>query len=272
MAKSAFDAKFNLKFHQHKSLIPIGIEDDDYKTLATVYGTPYDEIMLYVKEFEESNKKYAEKLEEKIDLSVFNDKQLKIAFLGDSITSDRQSFMNIIKKALSDKKGIDIRDFAISGQTSDNLLIGFNPEVRAFHADVAHILIGTNDMRKINDRKQLYFLGPAEYEKNLDYVVGELVQEGTKVIISTIPPFSLTKVEKSLPEYLILYKEEDRALYNNIIEKIAGRYSVELNNMDPFFSNYDSEDLTLPDGIHLNSLGHELMTIAVTEKIIKAIG
>jgi len=265
------DIRINVKFNHHKSSIPIGIDDADHELLARMYGLSHEEYLDMVNEFEKSNEHYAKKLAEKIDLSPLHGKQIRIAFLGDSITSDRQSYMNIIRRALSDEKGIEIGDFAISGNISENLLGRFDPAVREYGADIAHIMIGTNDMIRINDDRLFFHVSPGEYEKNLDYVIGEFTKEGTKVIISTIPVFSLQKINDAYGEFKVLYRKEDREEFNDIIRKVASRYGATVNEMDPYYEGYDPYDLTEAEGIHLNALGHELMAEAVMKEIIESV-
>ena len=271
MAESNFDPKFNFKFLQHKSLIPVGIDDTDYKRLAAVYGVTYEDILSYVKEFDESNAKYVKKLKDTVDVSFFDGKKLRIAFLGDSITADRQSYMNIIKKLFEGNEDIVIGDFAISGLKSVDLFTAFHPDIKAFNADVAHIMIGTNDFRRYNDERKVFHALPEEYEKNIDYIIGEFVKAETKVVISTIPPFSAKKLDGKLVDFKILYQEEDRQLYNGIIDKVAAKYGVTVNHMDQYYAEYTPEEFTEPEGLHLGPLGHELMSREVLKSIIKVL-
>ena len=112
-----------------------------------------------------ANARCAAHLETQFNLSALSGKQAKIIFLGDSITSDRQSYLNILKQALSGTPDLKLIDLAISAQKSVDLFTGVYPDIIAQRADIAHIMIGTNDVRRIDDERRLYHTSPAEYEK-----------------------------------------------------------------------------------------------------------
>ena len=256
-----------MKFNIHKSLIPIGISDDDYSRLAKVYDADDALMEQVVSTIEKSNGLYAQRITEKFDFAKLIEKPITLAFLGDSITSDRQSYFNIIRKATGNGNAVFV-DYAISGQKSGDLFTVMYPDIISVHSDIAHIMIGTNDMRRMNDEMRLYHTSPEEYEKNLDYIVRALVNDGTKVILTTIPPVSQEKVTKNYPDHRMLFLEEDRILFNHILSHIAEKYGATLNNMDSFYCQYTTEELTIPDGIHLNALGQELLSYGVMQTIL----
>ena len=265
------DYHFNFKFNLHKSLIPIGIDDSDYIRLQTVYGVDGEWMRETVTEFTQSNTHYAQLLKEEVDLSILGSKPLKIAFFGDSITSDRQSYLNILKLATKEYQNISLVDMAISAHKSVDLLTAIYPNMVGEHADIAHIMIGTNDLRRIDDERCLYHTSPAEYEKNVDYVVSALVKDGTKVILTTIPPFSKEKSSKAFAEAKALFLEQDRQIFNAIIMKIAKKYGAYINHMDSSYAQYTPEQLTLDDGIHINEIGQDLLLRGVVNSILELI-
>lgn len=265
------DYDFNFKFNLHKSLIPIGIEDEDYERLKTVYGVDERWMQTTVARMKESNVRYAEKLLKQFDFSKLLKKSVKIAFFGDSITSDRQSYLNILKEALKDSENVVLTDMAISAHKSGDLFTAIYPNMVGLHAEIAHIMIGTNDVRRIDDEQCLYHTSPAEYEKNVDYVVSALVKDGTKVILTTIPPFSQEKAAKSFVGAHVLFREEDRKLFNEILKHIAEKYGAVFNDMDESYAQYPVENLTLEDGIHLNEIGQELLAQGVVKTILELV-
>lgn len=268
---SAIDYRFNFKFNLHKSLIPIGIDDNDYQRLKAVYGVDDAWMEETLSQFAQSNARYAEKLRRSFDLDKLEKKPVKIAFFGDSITSDRQSYLNILKDAVKDSKNVTLVDMAISAHKSVDLFTAIYPNMVAEHADIAHIMIGTNDVRRINDAQRLYHTSPNEYEKNVDYVVSALVKDGTKVILTTIPPYSQEKADKSFVGAHVLFLEEDRTLFNGILHRIAKKYGAVLNDMDPLYHQYPVEEITLDDGIHLNEIGQDLLAQGVVKTILELV-
>lgn len=267
-----YDALFNMvQFNIHKSLISIGIQDDDYRRLSQLYDVDLSLLHKVISNIQESNTAYAKKLETKLDLTKLAEQPIKLAFLGDSITSDRMGYMNVIRRAMQGQDNVTFFDFAISGQKSGDLFTIMYPNVIGEHVDIAHIMIGTNDMRRMDDDTLLYHTSPAEYEKNLDYIVRELVRDRTKVILTTIPPVSTINTKKSYPNHRLLFLEEDRILYNDIIKRIAQEYGATLNDMDPLYGQFTVEELTIDDGLHLNNLGQELLTYGVMKTLLSVL-
>lgn len=267
--KKMEDFAFNFKFKLHKSVIPIGIDDEDYDVLQKAYDVPMEMVMETVKADNLHLDKYAAKLAEEVDLSKIGDKPLRIEFLGDSITSDRRSYMNIIRRALKDKPNVEIVDFAISALKIADLFTALYVDYMIKPADIAHIMIGTNDYRSVDDELGLTNTSIGEYERDLDYIVRELTKAGTKVIISTIPPTDPDKSHLVYNECKATFKNTDRLIFNAIIDKVAQKYHATVNHMDEYYGQYSSAVITLEDGLHLNELGHELLVKQVAEHIVE---
>ena len=263
---------FNFRFNLHKTIFSIGIEDHDYTRLQEVYDVDSQWMQQTVSEFAQSNAERAQQLREVCDLSALGVKPLKIVFLGDSNTSNRQSYMNILKSATADYPQLQLVDKAVSGFKSGDLFTTIHPGVIDEHADIVHIMIGTNDFRRMADCEKLYHTSPAEYEKNLDYIVSAFAKDGSRVILTTIPPFSKERSDKHFARSNGVFEEEDRQLYNAIIEKIAQKYGAYLNKMDELFSQHSPEALTVPDGIHLGELGHSTLALGVARSVLNLLG
>lgn len=266
------DYQFNFKFNLHKSLLPIGIDDHDLSRLSVVYGVDSAWLRNETALIRRANARCAAHLETQFNLSALSGKQAKIIFLGDSITSDRQSYLNILKQALSGTPDLKLIDLAISAQKSVDLFTGVYPDIIAQRADIAHIMIGTNDVRRIDDERRLYHTSPAEYEKNMDFVIGALIRNGSSVILTTIPPFSREKAAQHFAGGYVLYLDEDRRLYNEILARLAQKHHAVLNQMDEAYSKYTAGELTLDDGIHLNTLGQELLACGVLKALAHQLG
>lgn len=267
-----YDALFNmLQFNLYKSLIPIGIQDHDARRLAQVHDVDIAMIQQVISEIGENNAVYAKKLAEKFNLAKLAERPVKLAFLGDSITSDRQSYFNILRKAMAGRENVTFLDFSISGQKSGDLFTIMYPNIISVHADIAHIMIGTNDMRRMDDDTLLYHTSPAEYEKNLDYMVRELIKDGTKVILTTLSPVSQAKAKENYPNHRLLFLEEDRILFNDIIKRVAKKHGAIVNDMDALYGQYPVEELTIEDGLHLNALGQEVLTYGVVKTLLSIV-
>ena len=93
-----------------------------------------------------------------------------ISILGDSISSWRLSFWHILREALRGYPAV-FHDFSVSGQKSGDLLAAMYPDIARAHAQLAHIMIGTNDCRRTLDVPNVLHTGLPEYEKNVRFLV-----------------------------------------------------------------------------------------------------
>lgn len=100
---------------------------------------------------------------------IFSDK--KIAFFGDSLTSDRISYANIIKK-LNIFKKVDI--YAVSGSVSSQVLRTFSQNVKMDDYDIISVFMGTNDSALTD--VDFPFITASEFKRNLTYA-GALIQD-----------------------------------------------------------------------------------------------
>lgn len=253
--------QFAFLFQLHKSSIPIGISDTDPVQLAAVYGVTPERVRLELDSVQRSNEAFAEKLQEMVcQIGDREHSPMRIAFLGDSNTSYRKSYMNIIRTAMRGRRSWEITDFSVSGSKSDNLLYALYPRIQDSHPQIAHIMIGTNDMRRIDDGSNLLTIPAETFDRNLKHIVEVLQGWGTEVLLTTIPVFSADKVAACDNSVRSFFLEEDRNTFNGIIRQTAEKYGLALNDMDSVYSAYSPEQLTQNDGLHLNDLGHELLS------------
>lgn len=267
MSNSEF--QFNFKFKLHKSNIPIGLKDDDYPRLSVAYGVPLDEVMAEVEADESFNAKEAEMLLKGHPQAASALRNRRIAFMGDSITSDRRSYYNIIHTALKDAN-VRFYDDSVSAYKLLDIITNFVPGMRDFHAEVAHLMIGSNDMKQTTDAERFLLVEPEEFRRQLRYLLNTLESHGTKVIVSTIPPFDSKKVKEKFWGVNTGYSEAIRDAYNAVIREEVAHAGGVLNDMEGVYARYGTDELTRDDGLHLNQLGQRLMANVVLDKVLSA--
>jgi len=266
--KQEVDFSFRFRFNIHKASIPLGISDSDYQRLADVYGVPLEQLVAETEKISENNEAAAQKL-----LQMQNEKNLpscavsSIVFLGDSNTSNRKSYMNIIKLALQKQSDTQIVDLSVSGSVSGNLPLLPILRSNEFHP-VAHIMTGANDLTRTDDVHQIVRLGHDEFKKNVGYVVEKMTALGTKVIVSSIPPRSYKKICNQPEGWRPIWSEDDRRRYNNTLKELAQKYNAIFNDMEPTYNLYTTEEITEEDGIHLNELGQFILAKRVFEILL----
>jgi lysophospholipase L1-like esterase len=263
-----FENVFNLKFNLVKAYTDIGLADDDAALNAPVYGLTPEEYAEAVRGFAENNRRGAEAV---IDawgpFEAGPGLTKKIAYIGDSITSDRESHLNIMRTVLKGCPGIDIKDFSISGYKASDVFTAYYPGIADYAPDIAVVMIGTNDMRITDDEYAYHHGGIGEYARNIDYILAKLRGAGCAAIICTLPPFDMEKMRVALDGWRILFTEGSRAIYDECIAKAAGRNGAVLVDMRGVYAEHDAADITIEDGLHLNAKGQALLACQIFPKL-----
>jgi len=259
-----FESVFNLKFNLVKAYTDIGLADDDAKLNALIYGLSDAEYAEAVAGFEAANRARAAEV-----LAAFErehgafapriEKPLRIAWLGDSITSDRESHQHIVRALLAGIPGLSFHDFSISGFKASDIFTNFYPGVADFCPDIAVLMIGTNDMRITDDEYHYYHGGIEEYARNMHYILARLAGLGCRTIVCTLPPFDMGKMREALEGWNILYEEEGRRAYDGAIADACSAHGGILVDMREAYGACDPAGITLDDGLHLNGDGHTLL-------------
>lgn len=258
--------QFNFKFKLHKSNISIGLADDDYARLSVAYGVPLAEMMAEVDADAASNAAEAALLLKTHPDAPEALRGVRLAFMGDSITSDRRSYLNIIRTAIGDSA--EILDDSISAYKINDIITNYVPGLTGFGANIAHLMIGSNDMKRTTDGRGYILTEPDEFRRELRYFLEALTARGTRLIVSTLPPFDAPKSEAKFWNVNVRYREADRAAYNAVIREEVERAGCTLNDMEPVYAAYTTDALTRDDGLHLNELGQRLMAEAVLGKML----
>ena len=169
-----------------------------------------------------------------------------ILFLGDSLTegyqlSKEEAFPSLVEKELKkNRKGIKVINGGVSGATSASGLKRMDWYLKA-RPEIMVLALGAND--------GLRGLKVDQTEKNLASVIEKAQERGIKVILAGM------KMPTNMGETY-------RTHFENIYPKLAKKYSVKLI---PFILEGvgGNPKLNLPDGIHPNPKGHEVMAKTV---------
>lgn len=268
-----FPLQMNLNFNLHKSLTPFGVDDFDAIRLAGVYGADIQMVQDELQDIRKHNERKAYKLCQEIDITPLkNIGETSIAFLGDSITSYRQSYFHIIRAALDDCRNIRFFDHSVTGYKSVDMMELVWPTLMSEAPAIAHIMIGTNDLWCVDGYWDTPWIGIAEYEKSLHCVASALAAIGTKMIFSTIPVLCHEKLAayNDVSGYRYRSRESDRQAYNDVVRNVAQEFDAAVNEMDSEYSQYSPADLTFSDGTHLNGLGQTVLAKKVLQYLIAA--
>lgn len=246
----------NIKFNMQKLIFDV--PKNDSERLSEIMDASDAECHEMIAQFDDQVKQIAEKIRHKMIIPIAK-KESTIAFIGDSITSDRESFFNIIQELYKDQENMKFIDAAVSGYKSDDVVMRLFTHVLNQKPNIAHILIGTNDLRRNDHELGKSCISLEEIESNINYLIRSLCKENVHVVISTISPVINEKLKIRFPDDNWVYNMDEINKCNHIIVSAAKRNDVKINDMRPVYANYRPEELLLADGLHLNGFGQTLL-------------
>lgn len=141
------------------------------------------------------------------------------------------------------------------------------PAVCAFRPNIAHIMIGSNDIKRSADHFDHPHLSLSEYRRTLRYIIKVIMERGTDVLISTIPPLCIAKSTPAFAADNVVFHEEDRRACNDAIRALADEEGCFLNDMEALYAQYPTDALTEDDGLHLNANGQFLLAQAIFKRL-----
>ena len=177
-----------------------------------------------------------------------------ILFLGDSLTegyrlNKSEAYPALIEKELQKKKpALKVINGGVSGATTASGLKRLDWYLKA-KPDVMVLALGAND--------GLRGLKVLEAEKNLSQVIEKAQSRGITVILAGM----------KMPTN---YGESYRIEFEKVFPRLAKKYEITLI---PFLLEGvgTKPELNLPDGIHPNPKGHEIMARTVLKYLEKEI-
>ncbi len=258
--------EFLLKFNFQKWL-RLGINDYDYDRIGKILGIEIPEVTAVLESFKSDNREAASKIKG-LKKWKFKDRA-NIIFIGDSNTSNRTSYMNILKEAFSSHENINFIDCALSAWRSGDPIQDFY-SINIYSPDITVYMIGTNDFRSIKG------LGTCvtsleEYKKNVSFTIKMLRSIGSIIIIQTIPPVKQEWIDSAYEATLWDFKEKDRKAFNNVLKNLSRKENVLINDMDTILKSIDNDNLYYKDGLHLSNYAHEAIANKLLPIIKKAL-
>ena len=220
-----------------------------------------------------------------------NEDELKIIFLGDSITEagvyDKEvaikyngeliypkhtGFITFLADSVTEKTKLIGK--GIGGDKVSDLLTRYKKDVIDLDPDIVFIYIG------INDVWHKYDFGTGSdidlYENGLRQIISEIQNIGAKVVLCTPTVIGENYGDFTLAnQYVEQYRDaetmksmnEDLDAFSDVVRKLASEYSTDLIDLRKVFISYISENNTTNkpsgiltyDGVHLNDMGNKLV-------------
>ena len=242
---------FNVRFNIQKCGVDCG---DNSAMLSEAFHVSEDDVKKYISEINYHLKQKSDELKNRFG-SEITDK--KILFAGDSLTSDRFSFMNILKTM-----GISCVDCAISGSPSTTHVEGFERNLELHKPDIVHLLIGTNDLPLMGKDKRINVVSPCEYEKNIRYILSAAKEKNIAVIVSLLP---LIDEEAERYETVKFLTNAQVEIYNKNLISATEDFDVIINDINKVGSSLDIKQRFREDGVHFSPDFHFL----IAEELIR---
>ena len=263
MDESTFKVRFNLQ-----NLLKEDIDEGDFNRIAGILDIDANTVEKLISGFRKSVENQAKVLDKGKKYSSLADEnpESKVIFIGDSITSDRESFTHIISSVFSEIPGIKFINAGVSGWRTTEFLDDFHFKVLAHKAHAAHVMLGTNGVRRSRLCYGKCNVSPKEYEKNIRYILRALRENAVKTIISTLPPYDLGSETYDIGNWTI--NKEDYDEYNAIIIESSKYENCVLNDMRDVYSSFGHKEVLEEDGVHLNKQGHYILAEQVIERLI----
>jgi lysophospholipase L1-like esterase len=249
-----YELDFMHKYNLHKWL-GLLIEDDDIKFISHMYGVKFRELKKVDEVFLRNIEKFTAELSDQLQ-----DKPLeapyRIAAIGDSISSDRQSWVKILNYLWKGKR--TVIDCAISGDTTSDLIDRFYGTIMNEEFQWAVVFIGTNDCRELDDGSHMSQISLDEYKRNMHYIMESLLKEGKKVINVTLPPVDNVRLKGQFPDNNWSYDKGRIDQTNDFIRDLSKRMNTTLADLAKDIEDYEG-DVLEQDGLHMNGQGQLIL-------------
>ena len=262
-----YELDFMHKFNLHK-LLGLVMQDDDLEGIARIYGVPVKEIEAIDRRYRANVARLARELAAEYPLRPAA-APLTVLALGDSITSDRESYAKILAEYWRGAPGAQgaggsaradggvhrMIDCGISGDTGSDVINRFYSSVLSEQFDWAIVFLGTNDVRQLDDPAGISNVSLEEYRRNLRYFAERLLKAGKEVVHVTLPPVDNERLNGFFPDGNWVYDPVRLESTNAAIRELARENGCPVADLAEAVVDRGG-DVLEPDGLHLNAKGH----------------
>ncbi len=246
------EIRFQLKFNAHK-MMPIPVEDDDIARIAAIFDCPRKLLDRINGEFRGNVLALSQKLGKTHarKIAAIRKRGRKVICIGDSITSDRESYQKILAAAFRKDANVAFIDAAVSGDTTKDLRDRLYNTILCHQFDTATIFIGTNDARMFDNGSFLPLTGLSDYEMNLKYLIRCLSERTNAIYLITLPYADNRMLERSFGDRKFFYTRGHIDCMNALIRKIAAETGCGV--IDCAVGLKERRNSLEADGLHLNT-------------------
>ncbi len=256
MNQLPFELAFMHKFNIYKTGGLI-IDDCDLRSIARVYGVGTRKLKMLQEEIDRRIREAAGELQTH-RRNKPPERPYVAAAIGDSITSDRESYQKILACLWKDDPMRSVIDCGISGDTTADVMKRFYPDIFELEFDRAVVFIGTNDSRENDDGFSLSYVSIEEFERNLSYIIQVLQKRNKETVLVTIPYADNERMSSYFPDTRMRYDNGRVDRTNETIRKLARKYGTALCEFAGALAETGGDYLE-PDGLHISIEGHKIL-------------
>src|SRR5919112_3571761 len=188
--------------------------------------------------------------------------------LGDSITDDSQSWLEILRDLLNERRpadGIELVNAGISGDTTSGLLGRFL-DILESDPTWIFVLIGTNDVAFVRNPRTKPLVSLEETGKNLRALrdLVEMLSEA-RLVWMTPPPAIEDRVAAGSSASEPTWHNANLAEVARLVREVAGEDP--LVDLWEAFGDPPKPELLLPDGLHPSLAGQRAIAAAFVEQL-----
>ena len=188
--------------------------------------------------------------------------------LGDSITDDSQSWLEILRHLLAERRpedGIRLVNAGISGDTTSELLGRILDILEGEPAWIV-TLIGTNDVAFVRQPRTKSLVSLEETGKNLRTLrdLAEALSEA-RLVWMTPPPAIEARVAEGSDGGEPTWRNADLAEVARLVREVAGKDP--LVDLWKAFGDPAEPELLLPDGLHPSLAGQKAIAAVLVEQL-----
>lgn len=182
---------------------------------------------------------------------------VSICVFGDSIgegyyDSEKGGWVSQLSRFLKiPNNNLHLYNCSISGESTREVLIRFDTEIKAREPKKIIFALGTNDSWHFDGDKNKPNVSLNEFKENLKALISRSKKINAKIIFIGAPKVDESKVMPIPWRKEIFYDNENIREYNKTLEQICKKYNLK------FIETYnllDNEDFS--DGLHPNTKGH----------------
>jgi lysophospholipase L1-like esterase len=171
------------------------------------------------------------------------------------------------KEAIEEKSDVNIINLSVSGHSSTEVLARIHFEIsnRIRPVGMLTILaIGVNDSYEKHGIKRT---PPEKLNENINQIIQEVKALGSELLILGCTPCVNDRVQPTSWNSALWYDTADLRKYESILQRCAADADVEFLPLWEALNSKMQDEELMPDGIHPNTTGHEIIYNEVSRKL-----